>query len=129
MRIMNRAFLGLVCLMMTGCPGGGGSVYIPPKSIRIGQPTTLTMELTSWGAGFGKLSKRYTEIQCHFRIAGTANYSVVPMTPIAETSERLTVQCVIPPLTAKPGDKLEYYIDEKFDGVYNKRVEQPVPFE
>ena len=87
------------------------------------------MELTSWGAGSGKLSKRYREIQCHYRIVGAENYAAVPMTPTAETKERLTVQCVIPALTAKAGDKLEYYIDMKFDGVYNKRVEQPVPFE
>ena len=87
------------------------------------------MELTSWGAGFGKLSKRYTETQCHYRIVGTEDYAAVPMAPIAETAERLTVQCVIPPLTAKPGDELEYYIDEKFDGVYNKRIEKAVPFE
>ena len=30
---------------------------------------------------------------------------------------------------AKPGDELAYYIDEKFDGVYNKRIEKAVPFE
>jgi hypothetical protein len=131
MKMKYTALTAGLCatLFMSSCAGGGGSVHIPPKSIRVGQPTTLTMELTSWGAGSGKLSKRYTEIQCHFRIAGTEDYSVVRMTPIAETSERLTVQCSIPPMTAKPGDKLEYYIDHEFDGVYNKRIESPVPFE
>lgn len=129
MNIANRTLLGLLCLLVTGCAGGGGSNHTPPQSIHAGQPTTLTMELTSWGAGFGKLSKRYTEIQCHYRMAGAAPYDVVPMTPTAETKERLTVQGVIPALTAKPGDKLEYYFDMKFDGVYNKRAEQLVPFE
>ena len=87
------------------------------------------MELTSWGTGAGKLSERYTEIRCHYRIAGGAQYDVVPMTPIAETKERLTVQGVIPALAAKPGDKLEYFMDMKFDGVYNKGVEHLLSFE
>jgi hypothetical protein len=126
---MNKIIRALTFVALGACAGGGGSVHIPPKSIHIGQPTPLTMELRAWGAGVGKLSTRYTDIQCHYRIAGRDRYSTIPMTPIAESADSLKVQCVIPPLDAKPGDALEYYIDEKFDGIYNKRVEKPVPFE
>jgi hypothetical protein len=87
------------------------------------------MELKVWGAGSGILSKRYTNIQCHYRIVGAEAYSAVPMTPSSETPDRLTVECTIPPLDGKAGDRLEYYIDEEFDGHYNRRVEKPVPFE
>src|ERR1019366_5434021 len=124
---MRKAILASICLALSSCAGGGGSVHIPPKSIHIGQPTTLTMELSVWGAGSGKLSKRYTDIQCHYRIAGSENFFALPMTPTTETADHLTVECVIPSLPAKLGDKLEYYIDEEFDGVYNKRIEKPVP--
>jgi hypothetical protein len=126
---MSKIIRTLTFVVLGACAGGGGSDHIPPKSIHVGLPTPLTMVLRVWGAGFGKLSKRYTDIQCHYRIVGSDRYSAVPMTPIAESRDSLKVQCVIPALHAKPGDALEYYIDEKFDGVYNKRVEKPVPFE
>ena len=121
--------LAFTFLALTSCAGGGGSEHIAPKSIHVGQPTTLTMEVSVWGAGSGKLSNRCSEIQCHSRVVGNQAFSVVPMTPVAETPGRLTVACVIPPLSAKAGDQFEYYIDERSDGVYNKRIEQPVPFE
>lgn len=125
---MFRAIALIACLTATGCAGGGGSIHLPPKEVSIGQPTVLSMELSSWGAGRGKLSKRYTDLQCHYRIVGSDRYDVVPMQLVAETNKQLKVKFAIPPLTAKPGDKLEYYFDMKFDGVYNKRVEEPIPF-
>jgi hypothetical protein len=131
-QFINRTAFGLVCLALSSCGGlaGGGSTYhTPPKSIHVGQPTTLSMELKVWGAGSGKLSNRYTNIQCHYRIVGTDTYSVVPMTLTTETNDRLTVECVIPPLEAKAGDKLEYFIDHQFDHVYNRYNPKPVPFE
>ena len=125
---MKKSALAMVCLLIISCAGGGGSTHIPPKTILIGQPTSLILELNAWGAGSGKLSKRYTDIQCHYRVGGDEKFTAIPMYPTAETSTLLTVQCILPPLTAKPGDKLEYYIDMKFDGVYNKRMESLVPF-
>lgn len=62
-------------------------------------------------------------------VGGNEKFTTLPMSPTAETSTLLTVQCILPALSAKPGGKLEYYIDMKFDGVYNKRTEAPVPFE
>ncbi len=118
----------MVCLLIVSCAGGGGSKHIPPKTILIGQPTRLIMELNAWGAGSGKLSKRYTDIQCHYRVGGDDKFISIPMSPTAENSTLLTVQCILPPLSAKPGEKLEYYIDMKFDGVYSKRTESPVSF-
>ena len=125
---MKKTALALLCLFFSSCAGGGGTTHLPPKSIRIGQPISLIMELNAWGAGSGKLSKRYTDIQCHYRVGGDDKFIAIPMSPTAENSTLLTVQCILPPLTAKPGEKLEYYIDMKFDGVYNKRMESPVPF-
>ena len=123
------ALLVPALFLLGSCAGGGGSVHVPPESIHAGKPTTLTVSFTVWGAGFGRLSRRYTDIRCHYRIVGSTSYSDIPMVPVSETSKRLEVQGVIPPLPAKAGDQLEYYFDEKFDGVYNKRVEKPVPFD
>jgi hypothetical protein len=128
-KIMKKIVIAFICLFFASCAGGGGSTHIPPKTILIGQPTILILELNAWGAGSGKLSKRYTDIQCHYRVGRDDKFIAIPMSPTAENSTLLTVQCILPPLTAKPGDKLEYYIDMKFDGVYNKRMESPVPFE
>ena len=125
---MKKIVIAFICLFFASCAGGGGSTHIPPKTILIGQPTSLILELNAWGAGSGKLSKRYTDIQCHYRVGQDDKFIAIPMSPTAENSTLLTVQCILPPLTAKPGDKLEYYIDMKFDGVYNKRMESPVPF-
>ena len=128
-KIMKKIVIAFICLFFASCAGGGGSTHIPPKTILIGQPTILILELNARGAGSGKLSKRYTDIQCHYRVGRDDKFIAIPMSPTAENSTLLTVQCILPPLTAKPGDKLEYYIDMKFDGVYNKRMESPVPFE
>lgn len=128
-KTMKKIVVAFICLFFASCAGGGGTTHIPPKSIRIGQPTPLVMELSSWGAGSGKLSKRYTDIQCHYRVGGNDKFTTVPMVPKMETPTLLTVECTIPPLVAKPGEKLEYYIDMKFDGVYNKRNEAPILFE
>lgn len=128
-KIMKKIVIAFICLFFASCAGGGGSTHIPPKTILIGQPTILILELNAWGASSGKLSKRYTDIQCHYRVGRDDKFIAIPMSPTAENSTLLTVQCILPPLTAKPGDKLEYYIDMKFDGVYNKRMESPVPFE
>src|SRR5581483_8266855 len=98
---MNKNVIAFIFLTLSACAGGGGSDHTPPKSIHIGQPTTLNMDLRVWGAGSGKLSHRYTDIQCHYRIIGNENFSVVPMLPIKETSDFLAVQCIIPALSAK----------------------------
>ena len=126
---MKKTALALLCLFFSSGAGGGGSTHIPPKTILIGHPTILILELNAWGAGSGKLSKRYTDIQCRYRVGGEEKFTTIPMSPTVENSTVLTVQCILPPLTAKPGEKLEYYIDMKFDGVYNKRAEVPIPFE
>lgn len=126
---MKKTVIALICLFFTSCAGGGGTTHIPPKSIRIGQPTPLVMELSNWGAGSGKLFKRYIDIQCHYRVSGNDKFTTIPMVPKVETATLLTVECAIPSLAAKPGEKLEYYIDMKFDGVYNKRTEAPISFE
>jgi hypothetical protein len=134
---MYRRIFTLICLafssFIAGCggglAGGGGSYHTPPKAIRIGQPTALSVDFKAWGAGAGKLSTRYKNVLCHYRIVGSEVYSEIPMTPTSETPERLTVEGVIPPMAAKPGDQLEYYIDEMFDGHYNRQAEKPVPFE
>lgn len=126
--LAKYALLGLGALLLTGCAGGGGSLHVPPEFIEIGQPTTLTFEFSVWGSGSGQLSKRYTDRRCNYRIVGDKQFRSIPMRQVSETAERLTAQCTIPALNARPGDYLEYSYQMLFDGVLNEESEAPVPF-
>lgn len=125
---LRCAALSFSALLLIGCAGGGHSLHIPPEYIEIGQPTSLTFELSSWGYGSGKLSKRYTERRCNYRIVGKSQFISTPMLPVSETPENFIAQCIIPPLQAQPGDYLEYTYEMLFDGVENLNSEDPVPF-
>jgi len=125
---LKAALLGAAALLLAGCAGGGGLLHTPPESIAIGEPVTLVFEFSVWGAGSGRLSSRYTERRCHYRLAGQGPFVTTPMLQVTETAESLTAQCTIPPLAARPGDRLEYRYDMLFDGVLNEYEEDSVPF-
>src|SRR3989339_372214 len=84
-------------LLLTGCAGGGGSVHIPPEYIEANSPTAIKMELTVWGAGWGKLNKRYTNITLYYRISNQKEFIPISMIPTNITKERLYVQATLPP--------------------------------
>src|SRR5437868_13812410 len=80
-----------------GCAGGGGSVHNPPDHIVAGQPTTLKLSFSVWGAGSGDLAKRYTKILCHYRKVGEAQFQSVPARIISSDEKRMAVEFVVPP--------------------------------
>jgi len=114
-------------MLITGCPGGGGSLHHPPKYIKANCSTVLEMELTVWGAGRGKLNKRYTDITLHYRVSGQEKFTSVSMIETSVTKKRLIVQATLPPFNVKGDAFVEYYIDFLFDGHYNKREIVRVP--
>ena len=100
--------------------GGGGSTHNPPANIIQGEPTTLTLELYIWGEGSGKMSKRWKDVKCHYRIEGTGTYTILDMAIYEEKNDTIAFTCTIPPQQSD-GLKLEYYFDMVFDGHYNRR--------
>ncbi len=112
--------------MLIGCAGGGGSVHNPPPFIPFGTPTELRLEVSVWGAGSGKIIKRYKEVTCHYRLDPNQEFTAIPMVPDAtpeqlNARDRLTFKCTLPAFHPDQGKTVEYYFDMLFDGYYNKR--------
>lgn len=123
----------ILLLANTGCdrlvgPSGGGSIHIPPPYIVSGKPTTLRLELTTWGNDSGSIQTRYTKIVCHYRTATDGPYTDLAMKPVQVEPKQLTVECQLPMFNAASGNAVEYYFDFHFDGVYNQRESPSKPF-
>ena len=100
--------------------GGGGSTHHPPDRFVAGEPTKLELELSVWGEGSGRMSERWTQVMCHYRIADDASYTAVPLKPRTEMRNRIFFTCTIPPQSAA-GSTIEYYFTMVFDGHASKR--------
>jgi hypothetical protein len=116
-----RVSLILSVLLLCGCPGGGGSIHHPPDSIAYGEAMKLRLELSVWGAGFGKMANRYTEIRCHYKSEKAKSFSTLEGKVESEAKDRLFVVFELPAFSEQDGAFVEYYIDSKLDGHYNKR--------
>ena len=120
---MRHVISAVLALLLTGCPGAGGSDHHPPDRIVAGQPTVLTQTFSVWGAGPRQdLARRYTEMLCHYRHAGEQHFQSIQARIVSSDRKHMTVEYVIPPQQRLSGsDTLEYYFDCLFDGHYNKR--------
>ena len=121
--------IAILSLLTTGCfqPGGGGSAHHPPPQIISGEPTTLKLTFSAWGAGSGNLSKRYTQIRCHYRQSGESQFQTVAAKVISSDDKQMEVQFVIPPqVLFGESSTLEYYFDFLFDGHPNTRGHETV---
>ncbi|MFA6564961.1 MAG: hypothetical protein WCV00_23860 [Verrucomicrobiia bacterium] len=125
--LISHSVLLAAVFSSTGCAGGGGTVHDPPDRIVAGQPATLKLKFSVWGAGFGNLSSRYTNICCHYRKAGETQFETAPARIISSDHKNMDVEFAIPPLQIS-GDSsaLEYYFDFLFDGHPNTRKHETV---
>ncbi|MHC5082955.1 MAG: hypothetical protein ACYTET_03325 [Planctomycetota bacterium] len=123
----SRHTIIVLVVFVIGCPGGGGSTHRAPKYIEANKPKIIQLELTAWGAGRGRLDKRYTEVNLHYRLSGTEDFISIETTASTSSSEKLIVQATLPPFEFKEGSYVEYYFDMYFDGHYNKRNIERVP--
>lgn len=127
MPVLVRASLIFGIILLAGCPGGGGSVNLPPTAIKYGEPITIEYELSVWGAGSGRVSKRYTAIRCHYKAEKATAFTTLDGTIDRETADRIFVSFKLPKFAASDGAYVEYYLDEMFDGHYNRRPVERVP--
>ncbi|MBI5385302.1 MAG: hypothetical protein HZA90_11530 [Verrucomicrobia bacterium] len=118
-----RYAIVLAALIFTGgCfrPGGGHAGHTPPERIVAGEPTILKMEFSVWGAGSGDLSKRYTQIVCHYRQTGQRDFQTAHARVLSSNRERMQTEFTIPPQTLlEAAGTLEYYFEFLFDGHRN----------
>jgi hypothetical protein len=131
MKILAACMICLIATIVACRPpgfeiGGGGTVHIPPDQIRLHQTTMLELELRVWGEGTGKMTKRFTDVNCYYRIAGTNDYTKIAMTVKQEDAKKVVFTCVIPPQNER-GKKIEYYFGMRFDGTYSRREGGCVP--
>jgi len=124
---MRYLTLTLSAILLVGCAGGGGSVHNPPDQIIAGEATKLKLTFSVWGAGSGDLSRRYTEVVCHYRKTGEQQFHDVPALLISSDQKHMVAEFVIPPQqTSADSTSLEYYFDFLFDGHPNKRPHEIV---
>lgn len=127
---INNSFVFVLIslIFLLGCGpdiGGGGSVHIPPEIIRVGEPTVIKLELSVWGQGYGKISKRYTKVQCHYKNDMNNDFKTIDMVLTQENSKTALFICTLPPF--RTSGQLEYYFTMLLDGHENRRDEKPIP--
>lgn len=104
--------------------GGGGSEHIAPKQFTTGTPLVLELKLSRWGAPQcmkGSVIDRFTEVKCHFRAKGAADFTTLDMQGRAVDDNNAAYACPIPADAVT--SEIEYYFDYKMDGVYSRRDE------
>jgi hypothetical protein len=123
---MRHVILIAMLVVAGGCfrPGGGHSGHTPPEQIVAGKPTVLKMEFSVWGSGSGDLSNRYSQIVCHYRLAGKPEYRGVHARIVSSNNERMQTEFTIPP---QESGTLEYYFDFLLDGHRNLNPTNSVP--
>lgn len=130
MRLMKILSGVILIAFIFGCreykPGGGGSVHNPPAAIEANKPVTLTLKLTTWGAGGTDIEKRYANIRCHYKANSQNIFSVVKMRLVTKKPSEGWYECVIPANVAEPDVHIDYYFDMDLDGHYNRREEKPL---
>ncbi len=107
--------------------GGGGAEHAAPAGYSAQKPVTLELELVRWGAPQclkGKVTEDYSEVKCHFRLKGDADYIVQPMEGKVLDDNRALYTCAVPALKTEGEGDLEYFFDFKMNGVYSRRDEK-----
>jgi len=128
-QLLRAIFIVLVSALAgcDGIAGGGGSVHLPPEAIAYGEATPLQLELSVWGSGSGKVSRRYTNVQCYYRTENTSTFTTLQGQLTRELEDRIFVKFELPALSPSDGSWVEYYFDMSFDGHYNRRDVTRVP--
>lgn len=121
---MKLSSLLLVSVLLSGCyrPGGGGTVHIHPDEILSNQPTELKISFSVWGAGSGRLDRRYTDVACIYRINESGDPHRLTGSVISADHENMEMKFLIPPLDLKLDDSVEYAFEMLFDGHKNTRT-------
>jgi len=120
---MRLLFLFIFIGLFTGCyrPGGGGTGHHPPDGISSNQPTELKLTFSVWGAGSGRLDKRYTDVICFYRINESGEYRRLTGSVVSADDKNMEMRFTIPPLNLNEGDTVDYYFEMLFDGHTNTR--------
>lgn len=120
---MKALSLLFVLVLITGCyqPGGGGTVHLPPESFSSNQPTELKITFSVWGAGSGRLDRRYTDVTCLYRINESGDFHRLTGTVVSANEKDMEMKFTIPPLDIKEGERVDYQFEMLFDGHRNTR--------
>jgi hypothetical protein len=118
---MKLMILGILVTLLTGCPGGGGTVHIPPPIIVSDSFTELKVTFSVWGAGSGKLNKRYTNVVCIYHIVGVNEEHRITGKVVSADDKHMEMVFILPPLNLNTEDAVTYHFEMLFDGHENVR--------
>ena len=102
-------------------PRGGGTGHIPPEGIINNQATELRLTFHVWGAGEGRLDKRFTKVACNYRTSTEQVFTRISGRIVHADDETMEMVFVIPPLDLATDDRLHYNFEMMFDGHKNRR--------
>ena len=131
--ILLFAFLLCGC-QLTNFAGGGGMYYQPPGKIICDKSWEIALAFCVWPADpkekYGELSERWKDVTIHIRDSSTGDFLTVPM--VLQNADPKTgksyFKADMKPIPCSFGIKyVEYYIDEMFDGHYNRTELYRIP--
>ncbi|MDD5134222.1 MAG: hypothetical protein PHP01_02270 [Phycisphaerae bacterium] len=129
----------LFTFLLCGCQlanfaGGGGMYYQPPEKIICEKSWEIKLAFYVWPTDpkekYGKLSERWKDVIIHIRDSSAGDFSTVPMVlqNVDTNIGKLYFKANMKPIPCSFGIKyVEYYIDEMFDGHYNRTELYRVP--
>lgn len=127
-----RCFMLLGMLFAIGCgpaPGGGGTTHTPPTSTSFGKPTPISIKVSTWRAGSGKVEDRWKNVNCVYRLKGEANWRVLPLHSSEQLrDDGLVFTGEIPAYESAAGEGIEYYVTYSFDGKTSSRGSAESPY-
>lgn len=104
-------------------PSGGGTVHSVPEGV-VGEPTVLELRVSVWG-GSRDARGRFTQVLCHYRLAGTTDFAATELKFARQEPEGAVILVCDLPALDSPG-AWEYYLSYSFDGYPNRRPAEGV---
>jgi hypothetical protein len=100
--------------------------HTPASKVVAGEATVMRLQLSVGDDVPGALTKRFTQVKCHYRVQGDKSFTHLDMSLEKEDPNGLTLICTVPPL-GPVGGVLEYTFDWRLDGHHLTYDDQTVP--
>src|SRR5205807_1788890 len=125
--IVAAVLAGGYCWLARGLAGGGGSTQTAPDVVKTGEPATVKIDFSVWGAG-ASIKGQYTDVRFYYRLVGEPSQKLLTAVPapIVFTGGQSkfngmyeSYAFTIPPYPKGTRGEIEYACEFKFGGHFN----------